>query len=582
MSSKSLPDAYLDYSSNTLYVFFSESSSSTLWRFSYDAPNRSWTKIDENAVPTVRNVSGDPASFIKAKNGDLWAFMANDNQVYAVHSTDEGASWSTIIIANNLTGGYGLTDAATFTDNNGRNYLGVGVGEDTDVTARFHFYIHREGDSDTIWVDESNQVSPLESEQADDHINLAVDRFNNVYMVTKNHGTGPSNSLYVRHPDSTWSAYPLNNVDSWTRPAVVVDNSNDSLFVLGSRTGDRAELKKCKIGEEATLVNDSLRVVLMSEGGDYFVNLSVSFHAVYDSTEFMAIADNSDKGDVWFSWLAIGASSGCPIHPQPIDTTIYNMNITRSGTDVILDWTAVAEADSYVVYRGLTPMFSADTARLAMVLTNTYTDAGALGDPSVNHFYRVRAYVNGGAGPLGARVGEFEYRLLAPADLKNNFIALSLKDPGISVASDFVTRVGPTVDLVSKWVDSTQSWVSYVPGLAFTDYPVQVNEVYMISVTTEDTLELVGEVPIGFQYNLITTSTGKNNNGMMLLMDADSIKTASELATSIGPVELVSRWNTAAQAWVSYVPGLSFTDFAVTFGQPLLVSVTADTTWPQR
>ncbi|RMD98220.1 MAG: hypothetical protein D6814_07980, partial [Calditrichaeota bacterium] len=378
-SSKEHPDAVVDYNANKLYVLWSGNSSSSLWKFSYDSVNRTWNKLSEISLPTVHTINGDPAALIRTPTGDLWAFMAANNEVTGIHSADDGANWSTITLANNLTAGYGLVDAVVFTDTNGVDYLGVGVGEDTDTAARFHFYLHALSAPETLWVDESDQVGPIESEQSDDHICMAVDRFNNVYMITKNHGSGPINSLYVRHPDSTWNAYKVMDVDSWTRPAVIVDNSHDTLYVFGSRTNDRAEYKKCKIGEESTLVDDNLRTPLMEEGGDYFVNLSVAFHAVYDSTELMVLADNSDQGDVWFSWLPIGSSSGCPF--QPIDTTIYNFTISKSGSDVVLDWTAVARADSYVVYRGLTPMFSADTARYAVVTTNTFTDTSALGDP---------------------------------------------------------------------------------------------------------------------------------------------------------------------------------------------------------
>ncbi|MDQ7051942.1 MAG: hypothetical protein Q9P14_03230 [candidate division KSB1 bacterium] len=582
VSSKARPDVHIDVPDSVLYIFFSGTSDSDLWKFHYNSSTDTWDVLFWRSVPVVHTVSGDPASFLKARNGDLWAFMANNNQVVAAHSIDDGLSWSTVIIDSSLTAGYGLTDALCFRDTAGVPLIGVAVGEDTDVAARFHFYWHREADPETVWVNESNELAPLDQEQADDHIAMAVDAHDNVYIVTKNHGSGPNNSLYIRHPDSTWQALPLNQMATWTRPAVIVDATHDSLYVMGSLQGDRAEYKRCKIGEESTLVNDSLRVTFLQNGGDYMVNLSVPVHAAYDSTELLVIADNSTQGNVWFAILPIGHAPPCPFHPQPIDSTIRNLTITRNGNHVVLTWTAIAEADSYGIYRGLHPMFSADTSLLAMVTQASFTDSNALGNPDENHFYQVRAFFAGTPGPLSKRVGEFEYRLISPPGKTNNFIALCLQDTAIQWASDFVTRIGPSVDLVSKWTESAQAWGSYIPGLSFTDFPVDVNEVYMISVTQEDTLVLLGDVPIGHQYSLITTTIGKNNNGIMLLMDADTIRMASELAQAIGSVDLVSKWTATAQAYGSYIPGLSFTDFPIYPGQPLMVSVTADTVWPVR
>ncbi len=702
-SSKSHPDVYIDNGLGVIYVFFSGSTSSSIWKFQYDAGTQSWTKLSENAVAAVSTVSDDPASFTVAKNGDIWAFMAADTQLIAVKSSDDGVTWSAAItILDTLFASYGLTDAVAFTDNNGVDYVALGLAENASTNSKFGFFIHKDGDPDTAWVDESSNLAVIGTERSDDHISMAVDRNNNIYVVTKTTGGGvgsPENSLYKRSADSTWQSFILIDGTDWTRPAVVIDDEHDSLYVFGTResaalgkileykrvkigeestletatrysaienglqqflnvslpakavydstelmviadnedqsnvwftrlsigtpvacpTVDRwrnyvviegtgwtrpavvvddehdslyvfgsretaslgkvVEYKRCKIGEENTLSDDLLRTTIIDNGTEDFLNISVPAYAVYDSTELMVLVDNVDQNNVWFTRLPIGTAPPCPSY---IDTTIYNFTISKSGSDVVLDWTAVAEADSYVVYRGLTPMFSADTARYAVVTTNTFTDTSALGDPDVNHFYRVRAYVAGGPGPLSQRVGEFEYRLLAPTGLKNNLVGLSLNDPGITMASDFVTRIGPTVDLVSKWVDSVQVWVSYIPGLAFTDFSVNVNDIYMISVTAEDTLCLVGDVPIGHQYSLKTNSTGKNNNGMLLLMDTDTLTTASELATSVGTADLVSKWDASVQVFISYIPGLSFTDFPIHAGQPFLVSVTADTTWPAR
>ncbi len=703
VGSKNNPDGHIDTTAGKLYILFSSKTgtTSTLWTLSYNAIAETWSKDSESTVPGVYTVADDPASFVVAKNGDFWAFTMDDSQLVAVHSSNGGVSWSTpIIIADTLNVNYGLTDAIAFTAASAANYVAVAVGENAGTHSRFHFYLHKDGDPDAVWTDESANLAPIAAERADDHINLVVDAANSVYLMVKTTGGGvntPENVLYKRSNAGAWQSFVVMNGISWTRPAMVIDADSDSLYIFATRetaaTGKVIEYKRCKIGEESTLEtatpqpvldngtdfymnvvvpalpvtdgselmvaadnetqgnvwfrrlsigtpvpcpslspwrsyvviegtgwtrpgividdqHDSLYVfgsretasigkvvqyksckigeeysleaqtpqTIIDHGTDDFLNLSLPAHSVHDTTELMIIAGNQDSLDVWFTRLPIGAAPPCSF---TLDTTV-TLTIDRLGNDVRLSWNTVAFADSYVVYRGFTPMFSPDTARLASVTTAEYIDAGALGDPNVNHFYMVRAYINGGAGPLSQRVGEFEYALVSPPGKTNNFIALCLRDSSIQMASDFVTRIGPSVDLVSRWIEPVQAWGSYIPGLSFTDFPVEFNGVYMISVTQADTLLLLGEVPTGHQYALVTSSTGKNNNGMMLLMDADSITTASQLTAAIGPVELVSRWIPSVQAWGSYIPGLSFTDFAISFAQPLMVSVTADTTWPQR
>lgn len=579
-SSKSHPDAYIDVAAQKLYVFFSKNNDSEVLHFLYDAVNRDWVFQSSHNIPAVRSASGDPASFVRARNGDFWGFFAGNTQVVATRSTDGGVTWSAaIVISDTLSSSYGLTDAVAFTDTSGATGMALGVGSDTGTNARFHFYVHRDSDAPNIWSDESSHTGPLQSEQSDDHISMTVDRFNNVYMLTKTHGSGPINSLYKRSPSGAWQQFVVNSSRTWTRPAIVIDADHDSLYVLGSRTGDRLEYKRCKIGEESTLANDALVVPVLENNGDYFVNVSVPFPAVYDSTEFFLIADNSSAEDVWFARLPIGSAGPCPV---PVDTTIRNLRIARVGDSAKLDWDVVDAADSFVVYRATRPMLAAaDSERLVAVTLNSYTDANVFASPEAHFYYRVRAYVGGAAGPASNKTGMYEFRLLSLPGKSNNFVSLCVEDSSLQMASDLAARIGPACDLVSRWVESSQAWSSYIPGIPALDFALVTNEVYMVSVTAEDTLWLAGGVPEGYQYSLITTG-GKNNNGLMLLMDKDTLKTASELAADIGNVDLVSQWNASSQAYNSYIPGTPALDFPITPGQPLMVSVTQDTLWPVR
>jgi len=54
-------------------------------------------------------------------------------------------------------------------------------------------------------------------------------------------------------------------------------------------------------------------------------------------------------------------------------------------------------------------------------------------------------------------------------------------------------------------------------------------------------------------------------------------KTAKDLCNYISGCDLVSKWDKASQAWISYTPALAFTDFSLETGRGYAVSVTADT-----
>ena len=599
---KDRPDVYMDYANNLLYVFFSSnytaSTPSSLIKIAYNPADKSWTPNFTKPVPVVRSGADTPASFLKDPDGNLWVFSAIDSNVIALMSNDDGVSWSdTIFVSDSMTTAFGLTDAAVFTSNSGLRYIGLGVAENSDTLSQNFFYLHELGTDSTVWIDESNNVAAVGLERADDHINIVVDTTTNIlYMVTKTSGNGPNapeNVLYVRSPDSTWANYTVietsnaNDPDAFTRPALVIDKSNDSLYVFGTLSaGDNVsgrplQYKRCALGEESSLELQTPTTVMINSA-DTYQNTSVPFHTVWDSTELMIIAENVTQANVWFNRLGIGPTT-YPACPSYIDTTIKNFHLTKSGSDLVLTWDDVVEADSFVIYRGSKPMFSPDTARLASTTDTTYTDVAVLGTPGDNKFYMVRAYVAGSPGPLSERHGKVEYDLLAPAELtKSNFVSLALEDTAITMASDFVDRLGGNSDLVSTWIDTSQAFSAYTPGLSFTDFAVSPNDVIFISVVSADTLCLIGKVPTGHTYSLIKNTDKSSNNDIMVLMDTDTITTASQLETSIGPVDLVSKWVATTQGWQAYTPGLSFTDFSVYPGMPLHVSMTADTTWPAR
>jgi hypothetical protein len=91
------------------------------------------------------------------------------------------------------------------------------------------------------------------------------------------------------------------------------------------------------------------------------------------------------------------------------------LSIGLSGaTTASLTWSAVANAGQYRLFRDTAAYFSPDEPAYQVTDALDFSDAGAAGDPDVNHFYVVKAGCSSGfAGDPSNRVGEFDFALAA-------------------------------------------------------------------------------------------------------------------------------------------------------------------------
>ena len=99
------------------------------------------------------------------------------------------------------------------------------------------------------------------------------------------------------------------------------------------------------------------------------------------------------------------------------------MTASRSGNNVLLTFSYVSAGITYQVWRSLSPSFApgdGDAAELGDICTNdgvtvTCTHLNAIGAPSANSFYVVRAlYANGGHADSN-RTGVFGFVLVPGA-----------------------------------------------------------------------------------------------------------------------------------------------------------------------
>ena len=325
-------DCYIDSPNNKLYLLAAQNSAKIL-RLTYN-PEEGTFAPDLGFPVTLTGFSyqsENPSVLTRAKNGDLWVFGSRVGGLYTRRSSNGGQTWTADIKVKTLNVSLALTDAVTFTSN-GQNYVGVGYGEDTDPKARYGFLIHKDGDADNVWTDESSQLILPTGTQADDHINMAVSANNEVFLTVKTKpgaAAAPGINLYKRATNGGWSSFTVFKASQETRPAVVIDETNNELYIFTTLLGSPryGRYKKCLIGEEATLVNATSKAFFQNASDDFY-NVSVPPHRVNACTGLLIAAENNTNAKIWYQIFPI---NGGDIPPP---TAAIVGNITATPTTV--------------------------------------------------------------------------------------------------------------------------------------------------------------------------------------------------------------------------------------------------------
>jgi len=333
LSSAYYPDVVLNAANNKLFIFSSHHAKPKFRRYSYAAG--SWN-LDagfpqKNFTDFVNADQSNPVSLIQAKNGDLWLFRIDSSRLQAKRSTTNGSSWNPVVtIKSGLNHAKGTSDAVAFTGVGG-DYVGVGYAESGNGTARFGFLLHRDGDAESVWTDESVNVAPLGTESAQNNLCMAVDGNNHVYLFVRSangDADDPRNALYKRAPNGSWSAFVVNSVASgvaWQTPALTIDGENGRLYLFGRNLSSNIiEYKTALLGQEHLLASAAIETAL-ANGADVFGDATVPAGLLNATTDLLITAGNTTADDVWFNKLDITAGSA------PVVVNSVNVNPTTAG-----------------------------------------------------------------------------------------------------------------------------------------------------------------------------------------------------------------------------------------------------------
>jgi len=281
---------------------------------------------------------------------------------------------------------------------------------------------------------------------------------------------------------------------------------------------------------------------------------------------------------------------------------VSDLSGSPTGSDLQLAWSAVTEdlrgsgvtPDYYVVYRRADEPYFVPTPSdiLATPSTPSFTDPGILGDSDHSYYYVVTSVDGAGIeSALSNRLGVFAYALTpaAAADERAyNLIALNLEVPGVTDADTLAAYAGPGAYMILRHDAPTQAIEWRLPGLAGTDFPVEVGGATFLYLddTAPDVVSLVGEVPaigtVGFDLTRPSPGASCAYNFISVPLDRDDLVDADALAADIGGVYSVSRYNAATQDLTWRMPGVSGVNFPVRAGYPYIVCLdeTAPAYWP--
>jgi hypothetical protein len=269
-----------------------------------------------------------------------------------------------------------------------------------------------------------------------------------------------------------------------------------------------------------------------------------------------------------------------------------DLSASKSGNNVVLNWTASSGATGYNIYRDTTPYF-APGVPYATTGALTYTDVGVVGDPNVNHYYLVSAFNAMGETFCANRVGEFDHALAAgpPGDVALNDIAIALDVSAVITdaesLADWVETEGgvpfATVQQLLKWDPFLGNFLAWSHEFGFGDnFAVNMGDYVFLTINQNAPawVSFVGRVPLPGEVVFALAPQGANPdcalNFITLPFDQASLTTADLLSDDIGipdtTVVQALDWDASLQNFLAWANLFGFGDnFPTAIGYPYIV-----------
>jgi len=144
-------------------------------------------------------------------------------------------------------------------------------------------------------------------------------------------------------------------------------------------------------------------------------------------------------------------------------------------------------------------------------------------------------------------------------------------------AKDLCNQI-KSCDLVSKWDMARQTWISYTPGLEFSNFDLEPGRGYAVSVTQDTLIYISGIQTAQDMINMPRTSQAIDQYHF-ILPDNWIGKKASDLISQIANADSIFYYDVANNGWIGYVQGIPVNNFTLEKGVSYVVQISADTSW---
>jgi hypothetical protein len=188
--------------------------------------------------------------------------------------------------------------------------------------------------------------------------------------------------------------------------------------------------------------------------------------------------------------------------------------------------------------------------------------------------YQVQANDTGGntrlSGLRVVTVNVTQYSVTLDLLTGYNLISLPVNDPTITTASTLANKIGANCTEVVKWDSALQQLVSYVIYAPLNNFALLPGVGYFVNVLGPTMSAFTGD---GWT-SPFNSSLVVGYNFIGIPVNDTSVTNAASLAAKIGGscTELV-RWDSASQAYVSYIPGVPLNNFPVRRGEGYLANM---------
>jgi S-layer homology domain len=282
--------------------------------------------LDLDAGLIVGQGPAETVTIAKDSTDQLWVTFDNpvdatNREIMVNRSTTNEHTWGTAFQVGENVGPDDISAIIAY----GNTSVGVLMSEhrDGDPTSAFHFFSHADSQANDMTWTGPNSIADIG--MAEDHINLKLTATSggDVLAALKTND-GPNHiQLYRRATNGTWSEHTVvGGGQSVTRPQVVVDETNDQVYVLytapeSSGAGDQAIFYKSAPLDTLSFTSTGLGTALIADEGQDISDVSTAKHGVTSTSGLLAIASADSNTSYYHGFLALSGSGGSPFLDVP-------------------------------------------------------------------------------------------------------------------------------------------------------------------------------------------------------------------------------------------------------------------------